>query len=164
MSNQPDKVGAFFAHMPGFFCAILAASIWFTVQTGVTDWVSGVASSQPMPDRLWQIATQSLLVGVVFAVLAFVLAGLPLGLSIAVARNLKATHLSFYVLSAIIVAIAISPLVAWILPYDDMTDLPQSYRERCVMWSMKLIGPSVSAAAAFWWGWGRSMNDEARIS
>ena len=144
----------------GFAQAIVAAMIWFAIQAGVTSWFAGAASSQPMPDRLWQISILSLLSAVFFAFFALWLGFVPFVMSVAVARYFGFRSMGYYVLCGIVAAIAISPLTAWILPYDDMRDFPPSYWDRCVSWAMASVVPAIVAAVTFWFLYVRSMTQK----
>lgn len=141
----------------GFAQAIVAATIWFAIQAGVTSWLTGAASSQPMPDRLWQISILSLLSAVFFCLFSFLLGFAPFVMSVAIARYFRFRSIGYYVLCGILAAIAMSPLTAWILPYDDMGDFPPSYWDRYISWAMASVGPAIVAAVTFWFLYGRSM-------
>lgn len=143
-------------YLTAYMWSLFVATVVYSVQAGIVAWLDGWEGSQPMLDRVLQVVATSLLPAFVFFPFYFFwLAMIPFVLWVGIARFLRIRSVTYYAVSGLVSAIAVSPVAAWLLPYDDTTDFPPSFVDRCVFRAATSIAPAVAAGVAYWMWHGR---------
>ena len=152
--NAATKVRAsadIVAHFAGAYTAAVGVSASvFAVQTSVVIWLSGGASSVPMPDRLFQSVLMSLVIALAFAFLAVWLALVPAVVSVVFARWLGIESMFYYAVCGALSAILLAPVTVWLVTYDDIVEFPPTFEQQCIRAAFFMIVPAIVGAIAFW--------------
>lgn len=163
-ANASAGIGVDVANFASAYVAAVGASAFvYGVQYGIEAWMTGAASSVPMPYRLSQIIDVSIFGALFFAVLALWLALVPAGVSAVIAQWRGWGSLHYYLTCGILTAITLAPVVEWMFRHDDGTDFPPTFEELCLQRIVRLTAPAVLGSIAYWFVMGR-LRDQSRNS
>lgn len=163
-ANASASIGVGVANFAGAYLAAVGASAFvYGVQYGIEAWMTGAASSVPMPYRLFQIVDVSVFGALIFAVLALGLALVPAGISAVIAQWREWDSLYYYLTCGILTAITLAPVVEWMFRHDDGTDFPPTFEELCLRRILRLMVPAVLGSIAYWFIMSR-LRDQGRNS
>lgn len=161
-ANASPGIGVDVANFAGAYLVAVGASAFvYGVQYGIEAWMTGAASSVPMPYRLSQIIDVSIFGACIFAMLALWLALVPAGISAVISQWRGWDSLYYYLTCGILTAITLAPVVEWMFRHDDGTDFPPTFEELCLRRVVRLMVPAVLGSIAYWFIMGRLRDQSA---
>ncbi|HEX3441893.1 MAG TPA: hypothetical protein VHT93_16255 [Pseudolabrys sp.] len=143
----------------GYFVAVTASAATHGLIALAHGWMTGAASSVPMPERAWQMLIMSALIACLFAYVAVFLAFPSVALTYYVAKRFQIRHIAYYAMCGCLASIAYLPIVLSLLERLAGTEIPyteQAWARYVEIWTI-YCSPCIVGAIVFWAIAGRTL-------